>query len=463
MTLADGLEVTGLRVVGRDGRTVGAAVDLRAGPGEVVALVGPSGCGKTVWWTAALDALEPPLRRTAGTVRWQREVITPGESARRWRRPNTGIVVQDPQQSLHPLFSALGAVMETGVDARRAAAVLHRVGIDAALHGRRVHQLSGGQAQRIAIARAIAAEPPLLILDEPTSALDAAAADLVAAVVRDRRGDPRFVTLLVSHDSRFVAAVADRTVPVGSPTASAVPLPVRRSAPASEVLHVQGLAVAQPVSHSHLLSGVDLVLNAGELTAVLGPSGSGKTTLLRALAGLHPAEAGQAHLARLPLPWPVRQRSRALLQAIQYVGQHPADALNPAHRIGTALARPLRSFGLVDRAGRSVAVQELLGRVGLDSGMAGRRPGGLSGGQRQRVALARALAARPRVVLADEITAALDPAATAGVMALLDEVRREGLAVLVATHDPAVADRADQVLSIEECRLVTVPRQPQFR
>ncbi|MEU4777387.1 ATP-binding cassette domain-containing protein [Micromonospora sp. NPDC023633] len=453
-----GLRVTDLRLVDRRGRTVTGPVDLHAAPGEVVAVVGPSGSGKTTLVAGLLDALPDGVRRAGGVVTWQGSVIAPGDRARRWRRRHVGVVGQDPRGALHPLRRVTGLVGEAAPDPRAVATALTAVGLDPVDHGgRRAHQLSGGQAQRVVIARALVADPPLLVLDEPTSALDAASRDLVAAAVRARRGDPRYVTVLVSHDPDLVASLADRVVRIGPPARPTAARELPAPPVGAPVLTIRGLTLAQPPGGAILFSDVRLDVAEGEFVALLGPSGCGKSTLLRALAGLHPAAAGTAHVGGVELPWPVRTRPRHLLRAVQLVGQHPGDALNPAHRVRATLRRPLRTLGGVARSAAGSAAEALLCQVGLDPGLAARRPGQLSGGQRQRVALARALAAGPRILLADEITAALDTATASTVLDLLDRLRGDGLAVLAATHDPAVAARADRVLLSHDHTLV--PRE----
>ncbi|MGN9783269.1 ABC transporter ATP-binding protein [Nonomuraea sp. ZG12] len=481
-----GLTVRGLTIADRAGTVIVDRLDLRISPGEVLALVGPSGTGKTTMLRAVLGALPDGLTRTAGVVEWHG---APVRAPRRWRRRTVGFLGQDPASALHPLLDARSAVGEALPRAVRDSAAdraLAEVGLDpAALGRRRPHQLSGGQAQRVALARALAADPELLILDEPTSALDPAALALVLELVRRRRGDGRSVTLIVSHDMGVVTELADHVVRL--PDQAVRPAGVVRSdeqvvrlpghggddgrarmpggperdgvgVPGRVVLEVGGLEVAQPPGGAPLLSGVDLTLSAGEAVAVLGPSGCGKSTLLRVLAGLHPAERGHATVLGEPLPWAVAERSPAALRALALVGQNPLDALNPARTVGAALLRPSRALhGLTRREARTRAFG-LLAAVDLPAELARRYPAALSGGQRQRVALARALAAGPAVLLADEITAALD-ARTAGlVLDLIDALRRDtGLAVLSVTHDPAVAARADRVLRIEDGRSHHVP------
>jgi peptide/nickel transport system ATP-binding protein len=316
---------------------------------------------------------------------------------------------------------------------------------------RRAQRLSGGQAQRVALARALLDDPALLVLDEPTSGLDAAALDLVADALARRRTGGGSVTVVISHDRAFVARVADRVYDLGPPVTDLLQ-PIGGAGASSEpVLEAGGLVLGR--GHGLLLDGGELNVARGELVAVTGPSGCGKTTLLRALAGLHPPDEGHARLLGRPLPWRLRDRDRDALRAVQLVAQDPAGALNPSQRVGPALARALvRTTGTTRRQARE-EVPGLLRRVGLDPALAARRPGELSGGQRQRVAIARALAARPALLLADEITSALDAESASGVLRLLAGLRAEGLAVLLVTHDAAVARGADRVLRLHELAL----------
>ncbi|NUU25562.1 MAG: ATP-binding cassette domain-containing protein [Streptomycetaceae bacterium] len=210
-----------------------------------------------------------------------------------------------------------------------------------------------------------------------------------------------------------------------------------------------------------LLSGGQLSRHSGEFIAVVGASGSGKSTLLRALAGLHPPREGSVHLDARPLSDTAADRDSLTLRRIQYIGQNPRDELNPAHRATGIVSRPLRTFTGLPRAAARQAALGALASLGLDPEAARRRPGGLSGGQRQRVALARAVAARPGILLADEVTSALDAETAAALLDVLDGLRADGLAVLMATHDPDVAARADRVLRLDAGALVPLPTPDQ--
>ncbi|MFE3456754.1 ABC transporter ATP-binding protein [Nocardiopsis aegyptia] len=469
------LRVSDLTVTAPDGATLVEGFSLVARPGETVALTGPSGCGKTTAVLGLLDALAPGTRRVRGSVRWGDAEVRPGRRARSWRRTHTGVLTQDPAQGLNPLSTVETAVREGGGARAPLAPLLESLGLDAEdVLRRRTHTLSGGQAQRVALARAVLSDPPLLVLDEPTSGLDAAAVALVAREI-DRRRARGGLTLVVSHDPEFTAAVADRVIAlspsagrpgvsppraVGSGRTAPRPAPVAPDeADGPPVLRLADVGVGHP--GRPLLERVHLDLYPGELVAVTGPSGSGKSTLLRAVAGLHAPASGRILLHGRPLAPTVGARDRTGLRAVQFVAQDPAGALNPAHTAASTVARPLRVLRSLPAADARIEAAALLDRVGLDPAVGHRGPGALSGGQRQRVALARALAAGPDVLLADEITSALDPGTTAAVLDLLRDLCGTGLTVLVATHEPGVAARADRILTVEGRALR--PRSPEPR
>jgi peptide/nickel transport system ATP-binding protein len=146
----------------------------------------------------------------------------------------------------------------------------------------------------------------------------------------------------------------------------------------------------------------------------------------------------------------VGQRSRRDRQQIQIVFQNPERSLNPRQKVVDTIIRPLRSFALAERGWERRQAAELLERVRLPVSVLDNYPGELSGGEKQRVAVARALAARPAILICDEITSSLDVSIQAAVVALLDELRRDGLALLFITHNLALVNSvADRVLVLE--------------
>jgi peptide/nickel transport system ATP-binding protein len=200
------------------------------------------------------------------------------------------------------------------------------------------------------------------------------------------------------------------------------------------------------------VSDVSLSIGAGECVALVGESGSGKSTVARCIAGLHRPSAGQIGFRGEPLATTARARPLEARRRIQIVFQNPYASLNPRQRIDSAVERPLRMLRGCSRAEAAREIGELLDRVRLPRGVAERFPGELSGGERQRVAIARALAARPELLICDEVTSALDVSVQASVLELLQELRRElSLSMLFITHNlGVVACIADSVLVMHD-------------
>ena len=206
-------------------------------------------------------------------------------------------------------------------------------------------------------------------------------------------------------------------------------------------------------NESQVLFGIDVTVREGECVALVGESGSGKTTLARAVSGLHKeAVDGRLHYDGKRMLWPSGSRTKVARREIQYIFQNPYGSLNPRHTIGRILTRPLETFGTVKGPERQrQEVRRLLSQVSLPTDYETRYPAQLSGGERQRVAIARALAARPRVLICDEITSALDVSIQASILELLARLRvEENLSLLFITHHIGVVRAiADSVVVLQ--------------
>lgn len=198
-----------------------------------------------------------------------------------------------------------------------------------------------------------------------------------------------------------------------------------------------------------VLHEVSLTLDRGEWIAVMGPSGSGKSTVLLCAAGLLRAQSGGVVLDGVDVVHASEKQLTALRRdRLGFIFQdfNLVPALTAEQNVGL----PAR-FGGTRRSRDEVL--EVLGRVGLRE-KAGSRPEQLSGGQRQRVAIARALVARPAVVFADEPTGSLDTRSGDVILGELQTLVDAGSAVLMVTHDPRVAARADRVIWLRDGRVV---------
>ncbi|NDU72417.1 ATP-binding cassette domain-containing protein [Actinomadura sp. DSM 109109] len=452
-----GLTVTGL-TVDVPGHRVVHGVDLTVPTGRVLALVGPSGSGKTLT-ARAIAGLHPH----GGTV------LVNGRPPERGR--DVGYAFQDALASLNPTVTVRRHLTET-VDAHRTGdphTALAHFDLDPALGSAYPFELSGGQAQRIALALATVHEPPVLIADEVTTALDpvtqATVLDLVRAQAADR------AILLITHDLRAAARWADdvavmqdgriiehgparqvlerpttdltrELVAVGAPT----PTPPSPSTTGDgNHLAVRNLRrVLRSRRRTTLaLDDIDLGVRPGEAVAIVGRSGAGKSTLIGALAALDRPDQGTVLRDGRDV-WAMRDRERRTVRhRAALIFQDPLASFDPRRTVRQVIAEA----GPYDDA--------LLRYVGLDPAMAARRPATLSGGECQRVAIARALAQKPTALLADEPTSGLDVLTQERVLRLLSDLRRDhGLTIVLVTHDLRVARRvADRVAVLHDGRI----------
>jgi peptide/nickel transport system ATP-binding protein len=463
-----------------------ADIDLEIGAGEVVGLVGESGSGKSSLAWAIMRALPSNAIESAGTIRLSGADLMrePPANVASMRGRRIGMVFQDPATSLNPTLTLGEQVAETlrrhrGMNRASAWAegvrLLDRVGLRGpdGMMRRYPHEASGGEKQRVVIASAFACRPECILFDEPTTALDVITARQILDLLAELQRETKVASLYISHDLATVSLVAGRVAvisegrivesgPVGEVFArpradytrkliAAVPQAGRRlvdddAAGADVLVRARDLSVryGRPSLIDDLLRrerkstmGADklgLDVHAGEIVGVVGESGSGKSTLARALTGLAAFEGELGFGGRS-----IRGRAdmdRDYRRDVQIVFQHPDSSLNPRHRVGEILSRPLALYGASTSADRGSEIGRLLEAVRLPRDFAARYPHQLSGGQKQRVAIARAFASRPRLVICDEVTSSLDVSVQAAVIELLVELRRTtGAAYLFISHD----------------------------
>jgi peptide/nickel transport system ATP-binding protein len=471
---------------------------LTLAPGRVLGLIGESGAGKSTIGLAALGYGRGGVRLTAGrVVLGGTEIRAAGPDVLRdLRGRRVTYVAQSAAAAFNPAKRLMEQVIEAtlrhGLATRaeaeaRAVALFRSLGLpDPENFGRRFpHQVSGGQLQRAMTAMALCPRPDLVVFDEPTTALDVTTQiDVLAAIKRAIR-ETGVAALYITHDLAVVAQVADeilvlrhgRMVETG-PTGTIITDPhedytralvsVRAIAhpeapPAVPVLTVEGVTARYPGVPIDVLSDVTVALAPGQTLAVVGESGSGKSTLARVITGLLPPVAGAIRFAGRTLPPRLADRTREDLREIQMIYQMADVAMNPRQTVRTIIGRPLEFYFGMTGAARDARVQELLDAIELGQGYADRYPAELSGGQKQRVSIARALAARPRVIICDEVTSALDPLVADGILKLLLDLQaREGVAYLFITHDIAtVRAIADAIAVMHRGRVVRQGRKGQ--
>ena len=474
-------------------------VTLSLDEGEMLGLVGESGSGKSVTGFATTRLLDAAGRVTAGRILFRGQDITKISDGdfRMLHGAAISMIFQNPRAALNPI-RAIGQQIADAIlshkrmskeqAAGQALELLRAVQIrdPEKRMAAYPHELSGGMCQRVMIAIAISCAPKLLIADEPTTGLDVTTQKVVMDLLAGIAAERGMATILITHDLGLAARYCRRVVVMeqgrlveeaapqtlfrnprhvytkrlvaASPTATSriedlvtdeersqylamLAACKTRPAPAPGtplLLDVQNLAKRYDRG-SPAVTDFSMTMAAGQSVGLVGESGSGKTTTSRMICRLiDPSEGvilfdGQSigHLAARDFHRsPVRKE-------IQLVFQDPNDSLNPRFTAFDCIAHPLlRLAGIRPGDALRQRVEECARRVGLPAELLPRFPHQLSGGQKARIGIARAIACRPRLLVLDEPTAALDVSVQAVVLQLLDRLRREdNLAFLFVSHD----------------------------
>jgi energy-coupling factor transporter ATP-binding protein EcfA2 len=477
---------------------------LTVEPGQRVLLAGPSGSGKSTL-----------LRALAGVLTSAESGEASGTVTVSGAEPDSGaagLLLQEPADAF--VAGRAGRDVAFGLEntgvprdgiRKRVDAALQEVGFPFGTD-RAVRALSGGQAQRLALAGVLAMRPGLLLLDEPTSMLDPGTARVVREAIWDAVERSGTTVIVVEHHLDAWVGNLDRVIVLGRDGAVTADGPPRATlegagralardgvwipgAPAPELLPVDpslcvplgarvpvgrvlvratDAGLVRPVGDRlvpddvmrpvQILTALHVEVRAGEIVALTGSSGAGKSSLAGLLAGLEAPSSGSvtagaefAHgVAASPAAWPPRELARR----VGWVPQHAELAVvgrtvrDDAALTGRVLAVPAAA----SRAERLLEVLGLTACAQMD-------PHHLSGGQLRRLALADALAHGPSLLVLDEPTVGQDRQTWAAVVGVLHAARAAGVGVVVATHDPLLIAVADRSVRLEGGTVVVPARE----
>ena len=488
MTTPTQLQVLGFKAVtvrakneSRESRPILDAISLQLEHGETLGIVGGSGSGKSTLLRLAAGVLAPGLVLERGEIETVGTNLLGASPVERESIYGSGgaLVAQSVGESLTPHLNVLSHFRDTvsgeAVN-ERVLESLAEVGLggEKYLH-RYPHQLSGGERQRVLLALALVRSPQLLLLDEPTSALDVSIGSEVLTTIDRLQRSRGFALVCVSHDLGVVSQISKRIavmnqgriVELGqtsqvlrSPSheytkvlVSSIPKldqRIRESSSQSNetVLVCRGLQIVRGQT-TRAIDSLDLEIKQGEVVGIIGESGSGKSSLLAAICGLLPISDGSLQNGDgYDLSTALQNRSRTVLSSIQMVFQNPDDSLNPMRTVAQSLSRYTQAT--------NSEMSSVLLSVGLGEQFLTRRPHEMSGGEKQRAAIARALLAKPRLLLLDEVTSALDVTVQAAVIKTLADVQRKlNIAMIIVSHDIAlVASFVDRILVLRHGQLV---------
>ncbi|SIO58974.1 amino acid ABC transporter permease/ATP-binding protein [Paraburkholderia phenazinium] len=250
-------------------------------------------------------------------------------------------------------------------------------------------------------------------------------------------------------------------IPMEAPSPLPAAKDLRTTRTSSAVRALEAIGICKSYGDHEVLKGIDLTVRAGEVVSIIGPSGSGKTSLIRTLNGLEALDDGEVRLHGAAFLWPARGRHGKVphaqyMRGILDIGMvFQSFNLFPHQTVLQNVTLAPRYHGRRNGVAFEEAGTRLLAKVGM-AAHAHKYPHQLSGGQQQRVAIARALAMQPSIVLFDEPTSALDPELVNEVLKVIEELAREGMTMIIVTHEINFAFRiSDRIVFMEAGTIVS--------
>jgi peptide/nickel transport system ATP-binding protein len=445
------------------------SLDMTLDKGEVLGLIGESGAGKSTFGLASMAYTRGGCRISSGSIVFDGmelfgqsdEFLRKAQSAAASFNPAHRLIKQYSEAPIRHGLMNFSQAEKNAVDIYRRLLLPDPEGIGY----RYPHQVSGGQLQRAMVAMAMACTPDIIIFDEPTTALDVTTQIEVLAAIKKITREFNTAAIYITHDLAVVAQLSDRIMVLrygdlveennarelmSNPKEkyTRALLSVRtlredRDLSATEhdvVLEVENISASYTgKANEKVLDDINVKVKRARTVALVGESGSGKSTLARVITGLLPPLEGKVIYDGKELPPALKSRDRKTLRIMQMIYQMPDTALNPRQKVSDVIGRPLSFYFQMHGKERDQRVRELLEMIELQpKKYKDRLPGELSGGEKQRVCIARALAAKPDLIICDEVTSALDQLVAEGILKLLQDLQNElHVSYLFITHDLA--------------------------
>ena len=427
-------------------------LDFSIKEGEVIGIIGESGIGKSTFLECILGNIHQKVMMNVTEMKFLEEnwLILDRNKRREYLRQDIGIIFQNGQHSLDPLFTIGQQLEELMVQPNLTKIVetLKMVQLEEKVLQLYPHELSGGMLQRVMIAMAFINHPKLIIADEPFSALDAPLQVEMMQLIVDIANQNRTATILVTHQQELAYKFCTKVLTleeghfIEQEEALQERIPfVRDTGVDTEVFFQLKNVSNHYQSDDAILQSVTVDIPKYEVTGIMGHSGAGKTTLAKILSGFIPY-AGSIEIEGKELRELLAYEKQSYYRRVQYLFQNSLLSFNPNQTILKSLEEPLRFMREIkNQSERIRMIKELFTSLELELAWLEKYPHQLSGGQCQRCAIARAILAQPECLICDEITSSLDDTNQEKVIKVLQKVQEETkMTIVFISHNQSLIE-----------------------
>ena len=435
--------------------------------GEVIGIIGESGIGKSTFLECLLGNIHQKVMMNASEMKFLEEnwLTLSSKKRREYLRQDIGIIFQNGQHSLDPLFTIGQQFEELMVQPNYQTMIkaLKMVQLEEKVIQLYPHELSGGMIQRVMIAMAFINQPKLIIADEPFSALDAPLQKEMMQLIVNLAKQYDTATIMVTHQRELAYQFCTKVLTLEEgyfvekeeKVEEKISI-VRDRGDQKEVFFQLKNVSNHYKDEDVILQNLTLDIPKYEVTGIIGHSGAGKTTLAKILCGFIPYE-GNIKIEEKELREVLIHEKQSYYQRVQYLFQNSLLAFNPNQTILKSLEEPLRFMRKIkSKTERIGMIQELFTNLDLELDWLEKYPHQLSGGQCQRCAIARAILAQPECLICDEITSALDDANQEKVIKVIQKVQEEtNMTIVLISHNQTLIEAiCSNVIVLNEGQLM---------